>query len=119
MRRILFRWRGFTVWSYPAMLYVGLVVGVVAGNLMAHAAGIDAFRTYVATIILIVPALAGSRLLYVVTNWSHYRHNVARIWDRNDGGAAMFGGFALAVALSVPLLSAMQLSWGGFWDVAI
>ncbi len=53
MRRILFRWRGVTVWSYPAMLYVGLVAGVVAGNVAAHVVGIDAFRAYVATLVLI------------------------------------------------------------------
>ncbi len=41
MRPILFQWRGLTVWSYPAMLYIGLVAGVVAGNVAAHAAGIE------------------------------------------------------------------------------
>jgi hypothetical protein len=35
MRRILFSWSGFNVYSYPAMLYLGMVAGVFAG---AHAA---------------------------------------------------------------------------------
>lgn len=32
VRPVLLRWRGYTIWSYPAMLYVGLVAGVAAGN---------------------------------------------------------------------------------------
>src|SRR5262252_1173754 len=38
MRPILFRWRGLTVHSYPALLYVGLVLGVFAGNAAAYGA---------------------------------------------------------------------------------
>jgi hypothetical protein len=70
MRPVLFRWGKLTIWSYPAMLYLGLVLGVVAGNVAAHTAGIDPLRTYFAILILIIPALAGARLLYVAMNWT-------------------------------------------------
>lgn len=118
MRPVLFRWRGVTIWSYPALLYVGLVAGVLAGNAAAHAAGIDAFRVFVATFALIVPALVGARLLYVAAHWSLYRQNLRRIWNRRDGGAAQYGGILVAVPLSFPILSALGLSAGAFWDVA-
>ena len=36
MRPILFRWRGLTISSYRAMLYVGLVAGIFAGNAAAR-----------------------------------------------------------------------------------
>lgn len=101
------------------MLYVGLVAGVAAGNLAAHAAGIDAFRVFVATLILIVPALIGARLFYVVTHWQLYRRNPNRIWTRGEGGAAQYGGLALVLPFSVPLLRVLQLPLGAYWDVAI
>jgi len=119
MRLILFQWRGITIWSYPAMLYLGLVAGVVAGNVAAHAAGLDAFRVYVATLILIVAALVGARLLHVASYWRLYRRSPQRIWDRRDSGAAQYGGLALALPLSVPLLAALNLPLGGFWDVGM
>ena len=100
------------------MLYVGLVLGVVAGNIAAHAAHIDSFRAYVATLILIVPALAGARLLYVAANWKTYKHDLRRIWDRQDGGLIMYGGLPAILLLSVPLLSALRLNFGAFWDVS-
>lgn len=118
MRPILFRWRGFTIWSYPAMLYFGLVAGVAVGNLAAHAAGVDAFRVLLATLILIAPALAAARLLYVATNWKHYRNRPRRIWNRQEGGLAMYGGLPVMLLLSAPLLAALGVAFGAFWDVA-
>jgi phosphatidylglycerol:prolipoprotein diacylglycerol transferase len=119
MRPILFKWRRITVWSYPAMLYIGLLSGVVVGNMAAHAAGLDGLRVYIATMILIVPALAGARLLYVFAEWRLYRENLSSIWDRNVGGYIMYGGLPLALICSVPLLRVLHLGFAAFWDVAI
>jgi phosphatidylglycerol---prolipoprotein diacylglyceryl transferase len=119
MHPVLFKWRGITVWSYPAMLYFGLVLGVVAGNVVAHANAVDAFRVYIATLILIVPALAGARLLYVAAEWPTYRSNLSRIWDRSNGGYIMYGGLPAALLVSVPLLRILHLAIPAFWDVAI
>lgn len=107
------------MYSYPAMLYLGLVAGVTAGNAAAHVAGMDAFRVFVAMHILIVAALIGARLLHVACYWPLYRRDLRRIWNRNDRGYAMYGGLPVALVLSVPLLAALQLSFGAFWDVAM
>ncbi len=100
------------------MLYIGLVAGVVAGNVAAHAAGIDAFRAFVATLVLIVPALIGARLFYVASHWQLYRQSLWRICDRSGGGFAMYGGLPVVLLLSVPVLGALRLDFGAFWDVA-
>jgi phosphatidylglycerol:prolipoprotein diacylglycerol transferase len=100
------------------MLYVGLVAGVVTGNAAAHVARIDAFRAYIATCILIVPALFGARLLHIIVHRQFDRQTLRRIWNRSEGGAAMYGGFALVLPISLPLVSALRLPLGAFWDVA-
>jgi phosphatidylglycerol---prolipoprotein diacylglyceryl transferase len=119
MRPVLFRWRDRVIWSYPAMLYIGLVAGVAAGNLAAHASGIDPFRVYVATLLLLVPALVGARLQFVLSHWSFYRQNPHLVWDRGDGGGSMYGGLPLAILFSFPLIHALRLDLGAFWDVAV
>jgi phosphatidylglycerol:prolipoprotein diacylglycerol transferase len=119
MHRVLFSWRGHPIYSYPAMLYAGLLAGVFVGAHVAQGADISADRFAVAVVILLIPALAGSRLYFVLTRWEVYRHDPARIWRRTEGGMAMYGGFILVVPLSVPLLRAMGLPFGGFWDAAI
>jgi phosphatidylglycerol---prolipoprotein diacylglyceryl transferase len=106
---LLQRW-GFTIRSYPAMLYAGLVAGVMAGNAAAHAAGLDTYRVYVATSVLLVPALIGARLFYVVSHWRIYKRNPRRIWNRSEGGFSLYGGLALAFPLSAPVAAALQLS---------
>ena len=57
------------------MLYLGLVAGVVVGDIAARRAGLSTFRVYVVTCLLMVPALAGARLLHVAGHWSFYRQN--------------------------------------------
>jgi phosphatidylglycerol:prolipoprotein diacylglycerol transferase len=119
MRRILFSWHGHNIYSYPAMLYVGLLAGVFVGAHVAQSSGMNADRFTVAVVILLIPALVGSRLYFMLTRWDVYRSDSARIWRRTEGGMAMYGGFILVVPLSIPLLWAMGLPFGGFWDAAV
>ena len=101
------------------MMYVGLTVGVVTGNVAAHAAGLNAFRAYAATLLLIGPALLGSRMLHVALHWRFYRQNLRQIWDGGEGGSAQYGGLPIVLPLSVPLLWALRLPFGAFWDMAL
>ena len=118
MRRVLVSWRGVEIYSYPAMLYLGLLCGVYAGYGAATSMQLDADRATLAMLILIVPALAGARLLFVLTHWPHYRLEPSRIWRRSEGGAALFGGLLLALAVSPAVLAWLGLPFAAFWDAA-
>ena len=118
MRSVLFRCRGIEVYSHPAMVYLGLVAGIVAENYAAHLRHLDSWRVFVATLLLLIPTLAGMRLLFVATHWERYRRAPARIWKRSEGGAALFGALPFALLCSVPLLNLLALPFGAFWDVA-
>lgn len=118
MRKILFSWNGLNVCSYPAMLYLGMLAGVFVGTHVAQLSGMDANMFAVAIVALIVPALAGSRLLFVFSHWHVYRRDVSRIWRRSEGGMAMYGGLIVTVPLSIPLLRTMHLPFAEFWDAA-
>ena len=118
MRPVLLHWHGIRIHSHPAFLYVGMVLGLIAGNYAANVSSLNSVRVFVATLLLIVVALVGARLLFVATHWQRYRREPSRIWRRPEGGAAMQGGLLLAVALSAPVLAAIGLPFGAFWDVA-
>jgi phosphatidylglycerol---prolipoprotein diacylglyceryl transferase len=119
VRRILLSWRGIDIYSYPAMLYAGLLVGLFVGADVAQRAGMSADRFAIAVALLMIPALAGSRLYFVLTRWQLYRDEPARIWRRSEGGMAMYGGFILVPPLSIPLLRSLGLPFGSFWDAAV
>jgi prolipoprotein diacylglyceryltransferase len=118
LRQVLFEWRGIKIHSYLVMVYLGLTVGLVAGNALANLGGLPAGRVLVALMLLTVPGLVGARLLFLAANWSVYRHEPWRIWRRSEGGAAVQGGIVLSVAVSPPLLTALKIPFGAFWDVA-
>ena len=65
-----------------------------------------------------IPALVGSKILFILSHFDLYRTQPSRMWRRSDGGAALYGGLILAVLMSLPLLKAMRLSVGSFWDCA-
>jgi prolipoprotein diacylglyceryltransferase len=101
------------------MLYVGLVLGVAAADYVANVEGLRADRVVAALVLLIIPALIGARLLFVLTHWPRYRREPHRIWKPSEGGASMLGGLPLALLVSVPLLAVLQVPLGAFWDVAV
>jgi phosphatidylglycerol:prolipoprotein diacylglycerol transferase len=105
-------------YSYPTMLAIGIVAGLFAQQAAAARFGLDVPRTTIATLLLLIPALFGARLLFVVSHWSTYVAQPRRIWQSSEGGAAMYGGLILAVPLSVPLLAVFGIPFGRFWDAA-
>src|SRR5947199_10539254 len=96
MRPVLFTWRGHAVPSYPAMLYVGLVLGLVAGNLAANATGRDGARVYPASVALLPHALVGARLGSVLANWRAYRGRTRRLRRLSQGGQPPYRGAVAA-----------------------
>ena len=118
MYPVLLHWHGIRIHSYLAFLYFGMVLGLLAGNYAANVSGLDSVRVFVAMLLLMLAGLVGARLLFVAIHWRIYRREPGRIWRRSEGGAAMQGGLLLAVLVSLPLLAAVRLPLGLFWDVA-
>jgi phosphatidylglycerol:prolipoprotein diacylglycerol transferase len=114
----LFNFLGRPVYSYPAMLYLGTVLGIYAQLFAAASFGLDTASTLTVTLFLFVFSLIGARLLHVLANWSIYRGNPRRVSRFSSGGASMYGGLLLAVPLSIPLLAALGIPFATFWDTA-
>jgi phosphatidylglycerol:prolipoprotein diacylglycerol transferase len=118
MRRILFSVRGVPVWSYQALLYLGLVSGFYVMYAVAPNLGMSRARAAVAVLIMFAPAVAGARIWFVLDHWAIYRRDRSRIWRQSDGGMTLYGGLVLALVLSPALLAALGLRFAAFWDAA-
>jgi phosphatidylglycerol:prolipoprotein diacylglycerol transferase len=118
MRRILFNVRGMPVWSYPALLYLGLVCGFYVMYAVAPAVGMPRAPAADAMLVMFVPAIIGARAWFVLNHWAIYRHDKRRIWRRSEGGMTLYGGLVLALALSPVVLNAFRLPFVAFWDAA-
>lgn len=118
MRRILISWRGWNLYSYPTMLYLGLVCGIFVAAWVAALSGLDPNRFVLASMVLSPLTLIGARLFFVASHWDRFRNDRARIWRRSEGGMALYGGLLAMVPVSIPLLYVMGLPFAKFWDAA-
>jgi phosphatidylglycerol:prolipoprotein diacylglycerol transferase len=118
MRRVLFHCFGLPMYSYPVMVYLGLVLGIYVQLYAALSIGVDTGATLTATLVLVATALLGARLLYVVPRWRVFRKHPSRVLRFSEGGASMYGGILLAVPISVPVLALLAIPFGVFWDLA-
>jgi phosphatidylglycerol---prolipoprotein diacylglyceryl transferase len=118
MRRVLFRVGGVSIWSYPAMLYVGLLAGFYTMYAVAPRVGMRSDPAALAALILFAPTIAGARLWFVLDHWTVYRHQPRRILRHSEGGMTLYGGLVVALVLSPAILAALRLSFADFWDAA-
>jgi phosphatidylglycerol:prolipoprotein diacylglycerol transferase len=119
VRPTLLTVRGVAVPSYPAMLCLGIVLGVVVQNAAANDAGIAADRVWIATLVMLPLALVGARLLHVAGHWHLYRHDLPRVVDRSSGGMVMYGGLIVMLPASLVVLARLDLPYWRFWDATI
>jgi phosphatidylglycerol---prolipoprotein diacylglyceryl transferase len=96
------------------MLYLGFVAGVMLGG---YESGLDYPRFAVAALILLVFALIGSRIWYLVGHPKLLGNRAAPVVVR-DAGAGLYGGLVLSFAVAWPVLRIMGLEFWQFWDGA-
>lgn len=117
-RRPLLRIGGFGLDGYTLMLYLGSVAGVLAGAAFAERTGLDPRSFALASVVLLIPALVGARLLFVFQHIDRFRDEPRGLWRRGEGGSSLYGGLVLAVLVSLPVLGLARLEFGQYWDAA-
>lgn len=104
--------------SYSLMLYLGCVAGLVTSASLAPDTGIEPVRFTMATAVLLLSALLGARLWFVVQHPAMFRGDLRRVLRPGDGGAGLYGGLVLAVPLSLVVLPVFDLLFSTFWDLS-
>jgi phosphatidylglycerol:prolipoprotein diacylglycerol transferase len=117
MRRILMYRFGRPIFSYPTMLYLGIVLGIYLELWAGRTVGIPSANLLAATLIIVAIALFGSRVLYVALNWSDFRNALGRMFRFKEGGASLYGGLLLAVPMSPLVMPVFGIGLGIFWDL--
>jgi phosphatidylglycerol:prolipoprotein diacylglycerol transferase len=102
--------------SYGFMLALSFLIGIWLAGRRAKQAGIDAQKILDLSVIIIIAAVVGSRLLYVVFHLDQYSNplDMFALWQ---GGATFYGGFILAVAASYFWIQKNNLSFLKIADI--
>jgi phosphatidylglycerol:prolipoprotein diacylglycerol transferase len=99
MHPILIHLGKLSIRSYGFMLALSFLLGIWLAGRRAKKAGVDPQKILDLSVIIILAAVVGSRLLYVVFHLDQYSNplDMFALWQ---GGATFYGGFILAAAAS-------------------
>ncbi|MBR7144587.1 MAG: prolipoprotein diacylglyceryl transferase [Lentisphaeria bacterium] len=101
MDPVLFSIGSFSLRWYGVMAALGFIVGLTIFQLNKKYARLSSDQISNVVLLGMIASVAGSRIFYVVQNWSYYKNNPAAIIRVDQGGLVFYGGFILALILIV------------------
>jgi len=115
MHPILIEFGSFSIKTYGFFIATGFLIGITFAVKEAKRIGYDPQVVLDISFYIIVGAIVGSRLFYVVTHASHYWRNpldALKVWQ---GGLTFYGGFILAMLCCFWIIKKNQLTiWKTF-----
>lgn len=113
---ILFEMKGIVVHTYGFFIALAFLSAIFIAKREARLVGVDPEKIGDFIFWVLVAAIVGSRLFYVVIYWDKYFPgdilDVFKIWE---GGLVFYGGFAGAVFIALIYMPMNKLS---FWKVS-
>ena len=106
---------GFEIKYYGMIIATGFLLGLIVSYYAAkHENKFDPELVFDYLITMIIPAIVGARLYYVIFSWDYYKNHLSEIIQIRNGGLAIYGGVIAAVltviiAAKVKHLSAPQI----------
>ena len=94
---ILFRLGPFSIHAYGFMIAIAFLVGILISMRYARKEGLQAETILDLALYVIIAAIVGARLLYVLGTWADYRDNYWEMFMVQKGGLVFLGGLILAV----------------------
>ena len=115
MHPILVQVGWFTIYSYGFMLALSFLAGIYVASYRAEKIGISSHHILDLSVYIILSAVVGSRMLYVVFHLEEYRNflDMFALWQ---GGATLYGGLVLAILFSYIFAFKRRLSFLSLTD---
>ncbi len=115
MHPILINIGSFNLYTYGLFVALGFLAAMWISKLNAKPHDISAETITDIFFVILVSALMGARLLYVLINFNSYKDNLLGIFQIWNGGLVFFGGFIGAVAACIVYLNKKNLD---IWQTA-
>jgi phosphatidylglycerol:prolipoprotein diacylglycerol transferase len=98
MHPVLVKIGWLSIYSFGFMLALSFLLGIYLSSVRAKRFGVDPQIVLDLSVYVIIAGVVGSRLLYVAFHLDEYK-DLADIFALWQGGATLYGGFALAIAV--------------------
>ncbi len=118
MHPILFKVEFITIHTYGFFLALGVLAGISVARVEAKRYHIDAEKITDLCFYIVIAAIAGSRLFYVLTNLEFYLSAPLEIFKIWNGGLVFYGGLFGAAIVVLVYLKWYRLPVGQSADIA-
>ncbi len=115
MHPILFKFGPLTIHTYGFLVAIGFLIGLGFAVRQAKIEGIPSNKIMDLGFYILLTAIIGSRLFFILINASHYIKNPLDILNIWEGGLVFYGGVLLAVPTTIWYVKKNDL---GIWRVS-
>lgn len=107
---------GVEIAYYGIIIGIGMLLGLMIALWEAKRTNqnTENYIDFLITVVLI--AIAGARLYYVIFEWDYYKDHLGEIIDIREGGLAIYGGVIAAVITMIVFTKKRKLSFGQMAD---
>src|SRR5260370_18378095 len=97
--------------TYGILVAGGFLVAMTLAARAAQRSGLDKDKVLDLSFGILVAAMIGSRVLFIVVNWDEYAHDLLGIFEFWKGGLVFYGGFIGAVLFSIWYMRRNRMSF--------
>jgi len=115
MHPILIKFGNFAIYTYGLMMAIAFILGITLARKEAERVGQDSEKILDLSFYILIGAVIGSRLFYVLTDPRTFLADPIEIFRIWNGGLVFYGGFIMAVVVAVVYVKKSGLS---FWQTA-
>lgn len=91
---------GIDIMWYAILITTGIILGLYFVSKLAVAKGLDKEMPSDLLLWVLIPAILGARLYYVIFSWDYYSKNPSEIIMIRNGGLAIYGGLLTAFLIT-------------------
>jgi len=109
MYPILIEFGFFKIFTYGLLVATGFLVAILLASSRAEKEGLDSQKVLDLCFYVMVSALLGARLLYVIVEYRYFMDSPLEIFKFWKGGLVFYGGLILGVLISLWYLKRNQM----------
>ncbi len=118
MHPVLFKFGEFAIHTYGFFVAMAVLAGIAIAKYEARRLGLDTEKVVDACFYVVVAAIIGSRLFYVLTNLEFFKSEPMEVFKIWNGGLVFYGGFIAAALVLIVFLKIHHLPLGKMSDIA-
>ena len=119
MHPILLKIGSFTLYSYGLMVALGFLAGIFSALVLAGKAKISQERILDLAFIVLISAIVGARVFYVLEFWRDYTTNPLAVFFIWEGGLVFFGGLLFGIGAIILYAWYAKISFWKLIDVCV